>query len=242
MAAKQQPRETSNLPIDYAEQLSKESQDITKRIQSSGGSKIRSSGNRVFILPGGVESPEIEGVIVDFTAMNTYYDRPFDRDNPTPPACYAIGTVPSQLVPPKDVPDRQADNCVTCPLNQFGTALSGKGKACSNKRVLALLPIDDVEGEIMTLDVPPGSIQSFDSYVAGLSAKHKTVPIGVITKVKLDPGQQYFSPRFEVVRPTSNAELGGFMGRRDEAQKIIATPPDTSSYEPAKKPGAARKR
>lgn len=242
-AKKSAPRETSNLPINYQEQLAKESQEITKRLQSGGGSKIRAKGNTSFAMPDGTESPVIEGVVVEFTAMNTFYDRPYDKDTPSPPACYAIGDIPSLLAPSKDVPDRQADNCATCPMNQFGTADNGKGKACKNKRILAILPEDaDDSTDIMLLEVPPSSIGFYDSYVASLSSKHKTVPVGVITRITLDPKQQYFSPRFEVVRPLQGNEFGAFVTRRDEAKAMIATPPDTSTYEAPKKAAAGRRR
>lgn len=240
--AKAAPKPTPNVPINWEEQLSKESQDIGKRIQAGSGNRIRANGNTSFTLPGGAQAPTITGVIVDFISKNAFYDRPFDRDNPSPPACYAIGEIPSTLAPPKDVPDRQADNCATCPLNQFGSADNGKGKACKNQRVLAILPEDaSSDEEMMTLEVPPGSVQKFDGYVAGLAAKHKTVPIGVVTEISLDKDQQYFSPRFDVNRPLQGKELGTFMPRRDEAKKMIATPPDTSGYEAPKKTATKRR-
>jgi hypothetical protein len=226
-------RGTANLPVNYSEQLSKEAQEIGKRIQAGGGSKVRANGNRSFILPEGGEATEIEGVIVDFYSANMFYDRPFDKDQPAAPACFAMGEIPSTLAPPAEVPDRQADSCATCPNNQFGSADNGKGKACRNKRILAILPEDaNDESEIITLEVPPGSVQKFDGYVAGLAAKHKTVPVGVVTKITLDQAQQYFSPRFDVVRPLQGEELAPFMTRREEARQLVSQPPDTSQYTP----------
>lgn len=240
MAAK---RGTANLPVNYTEQLSREAQEIGKRLQGGGGSKIRANGNVGFRLPDGSETAEIEGIIVDFYAMNAFYDRPFDRDNPSPPACYALGEMPSTLAPPKDVPDRQAETCSVCPMNAFGSADNGKGKACRNKRILAIVPEEGAaEVELSLLDVPPGSVAKFDAYVAGLSAKHQTVPVGVVTKITLDKSQQYFSPRFEVVKPVDESALGAAFGRRDEARSLLSAAPDTSGYEAPKRKAAGTRR
>ena len=39
------------------------------------------------------------------------------------------------------------------------------------------------EAPIWILSVPPTSLKAFDSYVHTLSAKHKTVPVGVVTEL-----------------------------------------------------------
>lgn len=228
-------RAKPNLPINYEEQLAKEASEIAKRIAAPSGDRIRFNANRGFITPDGMEGEVIEAVIVDFVSTNLFYDGPYDRDNPQPPACFAIGAEPSLLVPSNNSPNRQAETCTVCPNNQFGSAPNGKGKACKNTRLLALVPVsalDDPKEEapIWILSVPPTSLKAFDSYVHGLAAKHKTVPIGVVTQITMDPNSTFAAPRFNVVRPLQAKELSVFMPRRSEANQRLTAEPDVTQY------------
>ena len=132
-------RAKANLPVNYQEQLAKEAAEISKRIATPSGDRIRFNSNRSLITPDGGEGEELEVVVVDFVSSNLFYDGPFDRDNPQPPGCFAIGVEPSLLVPSPNSPNKQAETCSACPNNQFGSA--GKGKACKNTRLLAVAPV-----------------------------------------------------------------------------------------------------
>lgn len=229
-----------NLPVNYQEQLEREAAEIAKRIAAPTGDRIRFNANRSIVTPDGAEGETLEVVIVDFVTSNLFYDSPYDRDNPQPPGCFAIGPEPSLLVPSKNSPNRQSETCSACPNNQFGSAQNGKGKACKNTRLLALSPLGADDGEdapIWIMSVPPTSMKAFDSYVHSLAAKHRTVPIGVLTEITLDPENTFASPRFRVVRPLEGAELGRFMERRKEASDRLNAEPDVSQYVPPKPAG-----
>lgn len=236
------PRSKPTLPVNYDEQLAREASDISKRISAPTGDRIRFNANRAFITPDGMEGETLEVVIVDFMSSNLFYDGVFDRDNPQPPGCFAIGAEPSLLVPSPNSPNKQAETCSSCPNNQFGSAANGKGKACKNTRLLALMPVSAIDSEdgdapIWIMSVPPTSLKAFDSFVHTLAAKHKTVPIGVVTEITLDPANTFASPRFRVVRPLQAKELGAFMSRREEASQRLSAEPDTSQYAAPKPAG-----
>jgi hypothetical protein len=241
------PRKTSNLPINYEEQLAKESAEIAKRIAAPSGDRIKYNSNRSFITPDGSEGEVLEVVVVDFVTAYMFYDGPYDRENPQSPACFAIGPEPSMLVPSGNSPARQAETCSACPNNQFGSALTGKGKACKNTRLLAIMPASalDNPGEdapIWIMAVPPTSIKAFDAYVHTLANKHTTTPTGVITQITMDSNSTFAAPRFTIVRPLTGKELGTFMSRRDEAVTRLNTEPDVSQYTaPAPAKGRARR-
>jgi len=232
MAAK--PRSTPNLPINYAEQLSKEAAEITKRIAAPSGDRVRFNANRGFITPDGLEGSELEVVIVDFISTNLFYEGDFDRDNPQAPGCFALGAEPATLVPSSNSPAKQAPTCASCPNNQFGSARNGKGKACKNTRLIAVMPAhaadDPDNAPIWIISIPPASIKSFDSYVHSLSVKQRTVPVGVVTSITLDPDVTFAAPRFSVVRPVDPKSLGVFMSRREEANQRLYIEPDVSQY------------
>jgi hypothetical protein len=230
-------RAKSNLPVNYAEQLAKEAAEISKRIAAPSGDRIRFNSNRSLVTPDGNEGEELEVVIVDFVSSNLYYDGPYDRDNPQPPACFAIGAEPSMLFPSPNSPSPQASGCAACPNNQFGSA--GKGKACKNTRLIAVMPVslDGEESPIWIMSVPPTSMKSFDAYVQSLASKHKTIPLGVVTRISLDQGVQFAAPRFSVVRPLKAEEFETYMSRREEASSRLNTEPDVSQYSAPKNVG-----
>lgn len=237
-------RPTPNVPMNIQAQLEAEAALIKSRIAAPSGDRIRFNGNKSMTAPDGSEGSELECVVLDFVSSNLYYDRPYNKDVVLPPACFAIGPEPSLLIPGKSAPVKQADTCSSCPMNQFGSALTGAGKACKNTRLVAVCPSDSEAGNtpIWILSIPPTSIKSFDAYVSSLATKNRTLPIGVVTRITLDPKSDYAAPRFEVVRPLSAEELPIFFEARAEAFERLTTEPDVSGYEPPKQqPRGARR-
>lgn len=235
--AKAATRTTSDLPVNYREQLMADAQAIADKIAAPTGDRVRYEGNRMLIAPDGTEGETMEVVVLDIMSSNMFYDRPYDRDNPSPPACYAIGPSPTTLTPSDKSPDRQADTCATCPMNQFGSALTGKGKACKNTRLLAVVPVNQMENavdNIWIMSIPPSSIKSFDSFVHKLAMTHGISPIGVVSEVTLDQKETFASPRFKSIRPLTDEELAHVMPLKTEALQRLAIEPDVSTYEPPK--------
>jgi len=231
----------ANLPINYQEELLKEAQEISKRIAAPSGDRIKVDSHG-FTLPDGTSGEEMHVVVVDFLSSNVYFDRPYNKDNPSPPACFAIGREPTTLVPSENSPVRQADACAGCPLNQFGTALTGKGKACKNTRLLAVMPLKAVteaqeDAPIYILQVPPTSLKVFDKYVSSLAARFKMSPVGVATKITPNKALDYAAPLFDVVRPLQDEEIAFAMSRRSEATERLVAEPDVSTYEAPPKRG-----
>ena len=79
-----------------------------------------------------------------------------------------------------------------------------------------------------------------DAYVQTLASKHKTIPIGVVTRITLDQGVQFAAPRFSVVRPLKAEEFETYMSRREEANTRLTAEPDVSQYAPPKGATAGR--
>ena len=237
-AAKSPATAKRNLPVNIQEQLAAESQDIASRISAPTGDRVRYNANQGFYLPDGTEGEVLEVIVLDFVAGNFFYDRPYDRDNPIPPACFALGQEPKNLVPSTNSPDRQADMCSVCPLNQFGSADNGKGKACKNSRLVAVTPVPngDEQGDlpIWVMSIPPASIKAFDAYVQTISTKHSTVPVGVLTEVSMDPGSMYAAPRFKALRKLEDEVLEVVYPARKLATERMLAEPDVTGYEPPK--------
>jgi hypothetical protein len=206
------------------------------RIAPPGGNKIKLAAGSM-TLPDGTKTPgPLQLVIVDFVSRNMFYEGPYDQNNISPPACFAIGTNPLKLVPSKNAPLPQAKSCAECPMNQFGS--SGKGKACKNERSLAVLPPDaDADTPLWVLNVSPTGLKGFDSYVANLARSLQTIPADVITTVSLDENESY--PKLVFSDPTPNGKVAEHFARQAEAQAMLAVEPDVSGYGIEKPPAKA---
>lgn len=84
--------------------------------------------------------------------------------------------------------------CATCPLNAYGTAEKGKGKACKNMRILYLLR----SGEYLPLqfNLPPTSIRSFGEFMNRAFRLRNRNPYGSVVEIKLkkeNNGKQDYS-------------------------------------------------
>jgi hypothetical protein len=216
---------------------------LAERVAPAAGDKISLTQDKKFQLPDGRKSEgPLKLVILDFVAAHNYYEGAFDRDNIVPPNCFAIGTNPTQMVPSANSPDKQADNCQTCPMNQYGSA--GKGKACKNSRLLAVLPPDaDADTPVMVLSVPPTSIKAFDAYVTAVAQKFGMAPAGVVTEISMDDSVTWAQLKFGNPVLNENLDNTANDARLDFAEKRLKQEPDVSSFEkPEPKKVAGRRK
>jgi hypothetical protein len=220
------------LPANYDEQLAREAAEIASRIGAPGGDVIQVTQDKMFKFPDGTEDAgPFEAIIVDFVSGNYFYEGRYDPKTITPPACFALGLDPKNLVPSNSSPSKQASDCNACPNNQFGS--NGAGKACKNTRVLALLPPDATDDTpLWVLKLSPTALKAFDAYVAKIASSLSAPPIKVISTIGFDPAQDYATIRFG--QPKPNPNLGTFFGRREEARKRLLTEPDVSKVDAPK--------
>lgn len=220
------------------EQLKAQAAAMSEKTAPASGNYIRVTQDKQFMLPDGTKTPgPLELVIVEFASSNKFYEGTYDPKAITPPACFAIGTNPTQMVPSPNAPLPQAADCQSCPMNQFGSA--GDGKACKNSRVLAVLPPDaDEETPLWLLATSPTANKGFDGYVAGVARVFQMPPVGVITTVGFDTSVTYAKLTFSDPQPNTN--LADHFGRQEEARAMLAVEPDVTSFVKAP-PAPARK-
>lgn len=210
---------------------------MSDRLGAATGISINLKAKRFTFPDGRKDDGPIELVIVDFIRYNAFYDAEFDEKNPTPPACFSLNQVITNMVPSKNSPVAQSTACKGCPMNEFNS--KGKGKACANNALLAVLPPDaDEDTPIWLLKVSPTGLKSFDAYVRQVTAMTQMPPLSVVTTVSFDEDLAYPSLRFG--NPQPNANLAAHFARQDEAKKLLETEPDVTSYQQPK--SAAGKR
>ena len=236
-------KKTSTAVANIQDMLRKQAEANASRVEPGSGKSIRIGQDKSFTLPDGTKTRgSLQLVVVDFVSRNEYYEDAYNKDDITPPNCFAIHPEPKQLVPSDNSPDKQCDNCASCPMNQFGSAPTGAGKACKNTRVLAVMPPDaDDDTEIWTLKVSPTAIKAFDSFVAGVNRTFQLPPVGVVVTVGFSGAKDF--PSLEFTDPQLNENVVVHFGRQDEAREMLMREPDVSSFgaeKPAAK-GPARK-
>lgn len=214
--------------VNYDEILAKKAAELANKISKPSGDRIKVTQSKMFKFPDGTQSQgPFEAIILDFVSVNLYYEGTYNRDEVSPPDCFAIGEEVSLLAPSDNSLKKQADTCATCPQNQFKSARTGSGKACKNTRLVAVLPKDfQADTPIWLLSVSPTGIKAFDSYVASIAANFNAPPIKVVTTIGFDPKVDYPSLRFGA--PTPNERLEDSVARMEEARKRLLTEPDYS--------------
>ena len=222
------------LPEDIEAKMAAEVASFQGRMAAPTGNNIGVTQDRKFRSPDDTKHDTISGVIVDFIARSRYYVGEFDKDDVVPPNCFAIDFVTHDaLVPSDNSPDKQHDDCRSCPMAQWGSAKNGtgKGKACKNEYVLALLAPSG-EGPLMTLTLSATALKPFDKYVRDLSRDFKAAPYAFLTEFYMDETVDYSSVRCgspEDIRKTDLFAIA--YSRRDEARALLEKEPDVSEFE-----------
>lgn len=142
----------------------------------------------LFTLPDETQIKEFEGIVLDTNRINAWWKVSYDDSGGgTPPDCFSM----NGIEPDMGCEDVQAEKCLECVMNQFGSDTSSigeakRGKACKNmKRVHIIL-----EGEMLPhrLTLPPSNLKAIDMYISLLTSKGIPYQL-VMTMFKLKKAQ-----------------------------------------------------
>lgn len=195
---------------------------------------------------------QMAAVILGHVIENSYYDTAYDPDTPAGPKCFAFAESEEDLAPnpehlKDDYFDQQSEACDGCPMNEWGSARTGRGKACSNVMRLALIPAgeykmkggrnagmelvlyDDPEhfakAEVAYMKLPVMSVKNYSAFVKQLAADIRRPPWGIIVNISLAPdAKSQFKVVFELVDELSNDLLAVTMPRHSKVMDGIAFP------------------
>ncbi len=216
-----------------------------QNVAEGGEGNFISTNNSEFTYRGTDMGTELSVIILAFAHDYTYYDRKYDPDNPTPPACFAVDDVkPRDLVCHSDSPVPQSDDCDSCELNQFGSD-GGKGKVCRNHYRLAVIPSDSdySDAEIAYIRVAPSGYSKFSSYVRTLRNKHDIPVLGCVTNLSFMEDVDYPSVVCnleEIIEDEDQLQI--LLSRFDEAAKGVCEHDyAVDQYEPLKKKVSKKK-
>lgn len=217
-------------------ELAAKAAEVSKQVGRPESKKITVDRNGNFIAAGGVSiGNSLEIVVVDFCSANDYYTAVYDPNNPSPPVCFARGREIEDMIPEDESPEKQSNDCASCPHNQFGSR--GNGKACKNTRNLAVVLANelgdpDVEPELHLIQVPPTGLKSFDAAALQAARMFNGPPIKCVMTVRVVQQGQYNTLQFGDLEP--NDHLLQVWDMREEAEDMIARTPDLTNYKPTR--------
>jgi hypothetical protein len=221
-------------------------------------------------LPGNMMAVVVVGVAHE----NVYYEAKYDPDNKTPPTCFAFWKEtmdhdldemsPPATVDEEEVFERQSDYCKTCPQNEWGSAETGKGKACSNRRRLAVIPAGayksagknkgfDLEmfteaeqfkkSDLAYLKLPVMSVKAYSAFVREVSEQLGKPLWAVFTNVSVVPDDRsQFKVEFELIDEVPDEFMDVIFKRHKEAMDEVDFPyrPPSDDDAPAEKQAAPK--
>jgi hypothetical protein len=182
----------------------------------------------------------INVVILADAFDHAYYDRPYDPDIITSPACFAIGHNSNEMAPNPEhgIPVQQAINCSVCKQNEFGSAKNGtgKGKACRNGRRLLIASVSSDSqihlSDLAIINIPPTSLKGFSRFSKNHTIFTKIPLWASIVNLSFDEDSDWpvIVPTF--IKIANAASIEDIANKLSEYEAMVMTPYDCSSYLP----------
>lgn len=250
-------------------QVIKWEEELARQAQIAAQTEESTATGSFFSLKSGILSfndvplpnNEMAVVILDGVLENVYYEGAYNPDNVQSPTCFAFGRDEKDMAPHKIVIDAgnsmagTSGLCQGCEMNEWGSADTGRGKACRNSRRLAMIPAgtlengkfkaftneEQFESNIAYMKLPVTSVKGYAAFVKQVVGALKRPPHAIFTKVKVvpDAGSQ-FKVTFEALSQIPDSLLGIIMQRHDEAVESIEFPYQPFDADEAPKKGAKR--
>jgi len=154
-------------------------------------------------IDGELPMKEMEVVIGLFNDHRVYFEKPFGDGGSEKPDCHSEDMDKGVGAPGGD--------CHACPFNEYESADKGKGKACSEKRLLMLF----LPGRFLPikLDAPPTSLQNIRKYFLRLASEGKlyrhVVTKFALEKDKSDKGVEFSKIAVSYIRDLTADEKVG---------------------------------
>lgn len=236
--------ETTNVPVKWDEELAKHAKQAAA-LETPTTQNISVRGGYMTLNGQPVPNSELDVIIIASTFENQYYDPafPFDPDNLRNPVCFAMSTTGEDMVPDEKSTMKQNADCATCPQMAWKSdPIRKKGKACKEKRKLALLPAGQAtdaasikKAELAILAIPVTSVKNWANYVNQISEEHQRPPFAMLTTIRARPHPRYqLEVSFELKGFVEEQYLGAVMDRIAPAQTLMMTPYEGQPEDPTK--------
>lgn len=216
---------TENLPVNWEEQMKADAKSMLEAERPSVANMTFKSGVMA-ISEQPVPGNEITCIILAAVAENNWYKDRYNPDVKSIPACYAIGEGKADALAPHEMAkEKQATDCKSCEKFEWGSDPNGgRGKACKERRRLALIPANGTS-EMILCSIPPTSLKGWGSFVLEVAATTGRPIYGVIATVKVVPdAKNQFLVKFSIVEPVADHVLAQIMAKRGPALELLLAP------------------
>lgn len=162
----------------------------------------------------------IEVVVVKAASAisKIFYAGGYQDGSNSPPDCWSTNGV----TPDASAQNKQCGTCAQCPMNAWGSRVTeaGKqGKACSDSRRIAIVPVNDMGNEMfggpMLLRIPAASLKDLKAYGELLNSYHYPY-YACATRISFDPKEAFPKFVFSAMRPLTDMEAQQVLELRDD--------------------------
>lgn len=240
MATKKATTKPATAMVKWDEELANYATQAAETTATSTGSFIGTASGQFKVGGNPVPGNALDVVVLDHIFENAYYVGAYNPNDIQPPVCFAYGRgkdAQKTMRPDDASTEKQSETCVTCRWNQFGSAITGKGKACGNKRRLALITEDALESaerveaaEVRYLKVSVTSAKVWDGYVQHNAEVLHKPPFALVTHIGMVPdAKTQFRMEFRLKQPIEDTDLFTAL----VAKHVRAAEEITFPYQPA---------
>lgn len=184
-----------------AEFVSSQFQLLQLRVPTSGGKLWQYDGPA-----GPVGKPDLDCVVLGYVGrQKAYYRAPIGEGaGNQPPDCKSTDGITGFGSNTWEASADSHHDCLSCPMNQFGSSKKGKGKACSDKAFVFLMFPDERLPRL--LPVPATSLKGFQQYMLAL-ANQGVRPHEVVTKLRLKEAKSDAGVKYSTIEPVIVGKL-----------------------------------
>lgn len=226
----------STAVVSWEDMMATEATEVAKSERPSVGRISLQSGVMTY-QDQPVPDNTLECVVAAVIHEQVYYDKPYVPGVVNPPGCFAFGTVGDMLQAHESVGERDyGRECLTCEKNAWGSAMRDgvptKGKACGERRKLAILPQldkaeDYAQAEIAVLSLPVMSVRNWSNYVNMVAAQFQRPCWGLLTRIIVKPDtKSQFKVHFEMAGVLEEDFLGAIHPRLEMCLNTLNVPYD----------------
>jgi hypothetical protein len=220
-------------PLDWRKEMAQYAAKTIKQEENvAAGNRISFKGGVISYKGTPLQGNELHCIIVAGLIENAYYPGKYNPDSPTAPVCFAFSVDGEDMAPHDKSHDPQHETCKGCPHDEWGSADTGRGKACKNVRRIAVLPLkwpfkeaDVMDVELATASIPVTSVKAYSGYVKNL-AQGGLAPWAWQTRIYCQPDPKtQFRVGFESSRqPIPEGLRNAILARVKEAERVIDEP------------------
>lgn len=222
----------SNEVINWEEKLLAEAKaDVAKSTPSNSTISFKAG----VVTYAGQAAPDnkLQCIVINTGFERAYYEGTYDPDNIATPACFGLSLTEAVTAPHSSVADPKSDACATCPMNAWGSAERGKGKACKERKRLALIPANVLKGdpeailraEVALARLPVTSVKNWDNYVQFVAASKRRPSWAVVTEITTKPDARFqFQVMFNYVEDIDPLYLAQLKEKQTMVEDVLIRP------------------